>query len=274
MVLTITISKGKEMTIFTWKSSGRQALTGERFCSVLKGTSALLSAQLLRKKHMEMPGIEPRTLYMRSTRSTSGGGGLLVLKPPEGLSVLIKGSHICVSSCSPLSHYHSPVPLLSPFPSDLTAHPSSHACNLPFMWHVTALRQAALTCPFSLLPALCFVASKAVPTSPAEQPCARAAKTTASFLHRRWLSGIGRRGGVRPRVDWVGWGCRWLTLGVQTNGESFGWGNRGSHQRANRRKRTVSTQQPAGPKVTLRLPSPPRRHWLLFLSCADWFLKE
>lgn len=37
-------------------------------------------------------------------------------------------------------------------------------------------------------------------------------------------------------------------VGVQTNGRAMA-GKEGSHQRANRRKHTVSTQQPAGPKV-------------------------
>lgn len=71
---------------------------------------------------------------------------------------------------------------------------------------------------------------------------------------------VGRAGSVEGgRVG--GWGCRWLTLGVQTNGSALA-GKQGLPSKANRRKRTVSTQQPAGPKVALRPPFPLWGHWL------------
>lgn len=83
------------------------------------------------------------------------------------------------------------------------------------------------------------------------------------------------KGWGRPSVDWVGKDVKWLTLGVQTNGESFGLGKQGV---AIKGLTEGSILFPHSSQLGQRWPSDScplqRRQWFLFIWCADLFLKE
>lgn len=101
---------------------------------------------------------------------------------------------------------------------------------------------------------ICLVNPVLFTTQPKRRLGSGAAKTTASFLRKSWLSGLGGRRSlvcvfvcvcvVRRRV---GSEFGWLTLGLVFR-QKAARGREGKGRQACRRKRTVSTQQPTGAK--------------------------